>query len=62
MGKKILLELIEILQPKKIIAIGNDAFNSVEQLNLNIYLKKVRHPSYGGKNDFLNTIHDEYGI
>lgn len=51
-----------MLEPKKIIAIGNDAFNSVKQLNLTIDLKKARHPSYGGGNDFLEAIYNEYGV
>lgn len=61
-GKQILLQLIEMLQPKKILAIGNDAFNSVQQLNIEVNLKKARHPSYGGKNDFLEAIYNEYGV
>lgn len=61
-GKEILLQLINILQPKKILAIGNDAFNSVEQLNIRIELKKARHPSYGGKKEFLEAIYNEYGV
>ena len=61
-GKNILLELIGILKPRKILAIGNDAYNSVEQLDLNMELKKARHPSYGGKKDFLKAIYNEYSI
>ena len=61
-GQEILLELIKLLKPRKIIAIGNDAFNGAQQLNLDIEVKKVRHPSYGGKQDFIEGINNEHGV
>ena len=61
-GQDILSELIKLLKPRKIIAIGNDAFNGAQQLNSDIEVKKVRHPSYGGKQEFIAGIDDEYGI
>ncbi|WP_201529016.1 uracil-DNA glycosylase [Psychrobacter frigidicola] len=61
-GKEFLIALINILQPKSIFAIGNDAYNSVEQLDLDIELIKARHPSYGGKKDFLDAVCQNYSV
>ena len=43
-------ELLNILRPTQIIAIGNDADNAIKGLGLPCV--KVRHPSYGGIADF----------
>lgn len=50
-GQKPLLQIIELFDIKKIIAVGNKA---EENLNLlGISCNKVRHPAQGGKNDFV---------
>lgn len=48
--KHALKELITILRPTKVIAIGNDAQQGLEDLDVECL--KVRHPSYGGVTDF----------
>jgi uracil-DNA glycosylase len=61
-GQEYIIKIIEIFASETIIAIGNVAFKSIsnlikeERISSNIQIHKVRHPSYGGKNDFLKEI------
>ncbi|WP_118857841.1 uracil-DNA glycosylase [Sphingomonas mesophila] len=57
--KWILEALLELLQPTKIVAIGNDAASGLEDLGVECL--KVRHPSYGGVADFKRGIWSIYG-
>lgn len=60
-GESILESLIEILSPSKLIAIGNDADVSCRKLaKKNMRVEKVRHPSYGGQNQFSMQISELY--
>jgi hypothetical protein len=52
-GEDILFELILLLRPRRIVAIGNDASRSVARVAPDKNTVQVRHPSYGGQNDFL---------
>jgi len=61
-GQRILRLLIDILKPKRLVAIGNDAEKALLNLDLEVELIKARHPSYGGQEDFLNKIRDVYGV
>lgn len=62
-GKEILFELINILNVKNIVAIGNDAFDITSSFKINgVSIDKVRHPSYGGKADFINQMKKIYKI
>lgn len=62
-GMEILFELIKILNIKNIVAIGNDAYTITKKFQINgIKIDKVRHPSFGGKNDFINQMHKIYDI
>ena len=58
--RPILEQLIEILQPSTIVAIGNDA--ELGLADLGIACLKVRHPSYGGITDFECGIAKIYGF
>jgi uracil-DNA glycosylase len=49
--RSILLKLLELLHPTYVVAIGNDA--ELGLTDLGIDCAKVRHPSYGGKADFV---------
>jgi len=53
-------EIIDLLEPEKIVAIGGDAHRAVE--GLGICSEKVRHPSYGGQNVFIRQIEAAYGL
>lgn len=45
------LELLELIQPQKIIAIGKDAHDVLSREGIDCLY--VRHPSYGGQADFI---------
>lgn len=56
----LLLNLLELLNPKMIVAIGNDAALGLEDLGVECF--KVRHPSYGGISDFRRGIYSIYEV
>jgi hypothetical protein len=62
LGEQILESLISILKPKKIIAIGNDAAYSISKLSNSVNSIHVRHPSYGGKTEFIEQIRVSYHL
>jgi uracil-DNA glycosylase len=51
LGAPLLEALLALFQPKQIIAVGNVAHRSLHELGY--ACPKVRHPSHGGKNDFV---------
>ena len=55
-GEKLLKILIDFLKPKRLIAIGNDAERAALKFANQCEVVKVRHPSYGGQNIFLNQM------
>jgi uracil-DNA glycosylase len=59
-GEELLSMLIEYLNPKRIIAIGNDAENAAIRVFKPNNVFKVRHPSYGGQSLFLSQIKSLY--
>ncbi|WP_083839137.1 uracil-DNA glycosylase [Bradyrhizobium sp. STM 3809] len=59
-GEEILRELLEILRPERVVALGNDAASCVARLAPKECVR-VRHPSYGGQADFLRQMNDIYG-
>lgn len=61
-GEEILSDLIGLVEPKRIVAIGNDAEKSAKILCPHLEVVKFRHPSYGGKNTFIEQAEDMYGI
>ena len=61
-GEEILSELITLLKPREIIAVGNDAFGVAVRLAAGITVQKVRHPSYGGQNEFLSQLRAIYTL
>lgn len=52
-GIEILAELIELLRPRRLIAVGNDAKFALEKVAGGVPTFKVRHPSYGGQAEFI---------
>ncbi|WP_231757224.1 uracil-DNA glycosylase [Microbulbifer elongatus] len=61
-GIELLSSLVQLLKPKRIVAIGNDADNAVKKLSHACEVYKVRHPSYGGQNIFLDQIRSVYKL
>jgi hypothetical protein len=55
-----LLWLVQVLQPRGIVAIGRDAQLALEDLGISA--RQVRHPSYGGQNEFIATAQSMYGL
>ena len=61
-GEEFLAELSLLLRPRRLIAIGNDAFGTARRLSSRHEVLKVRHPSYGGKAQFQREMHELYAI
>lgn len=61
-GEELLQDLVGIIKPKNIVAIGNDAYNSANKIFMNLEVVKFRHPSYGGKNIFISQVCDYYQV
>lgn len=59
-GADILVKIVDYIKPRRIIAIGNDAFNVLSAAFSNDQVCKVRHPSYGGQSEFLATMKNLY--
>ena len=58
--RPILLQLLDLLQPARVVAIGNDAELGLRDLGIKCL--KVRHPSYGGISDFERGISSIHGF
>lgn len=56
----VLLWLLHALQPRRIVAIGRDAQKSLEDMG--VAAECVRHPSYGGQTEFIDTLHSIYRL
>jgi uracil-DNA glycosylase len=59
-GEELLFELISMLRPRRLIAIGNDAADTAARLLGGRHLTHVRHPRYGGQRAFLTQIEKLY--
>jgi hypothetical protein len=59
-GEDVLAELIALIAPRRIVAIGNDAAKSAARILPNREAIQVRHPSYGGQNAFLAQMQSLY--
>ena len=61
-GQILLDQLVQLLKPLRIIAIGNDAEKAVRKLGSPAEVTKIRHPSYGGQNEFLSGMSLYYRV
>jgi hypothetical protein len=61
-GEEILSELIAMLRPRRLIAIGNDAARSASSFAADADVVQVRHPSYGGQRDFVRQIQQMHSL
>ena len=61
-GEEFLSELILLLKPCRLVAIGNDAVLAVRRLNDQHRVIQVRHPSYGGQTQFLTQMSQLYDL
>ena len=51
-GKKLLQKILDLFEPTVIIAVGRVSQNLLNKIQLSQKIQYVRHPSYGGKNEF----------
>jgi hypothetical protein len=61
-GEALLTELIAMLRPRRIVAIGNDAAKAGSRTSGIIGVHQVRHPSYGGQSEFICQIRQLYDL
>jgi hypothetical protein len=61
-GEALLAELIAMLRPRRIVAIGNDAAKAGARTSGTIGVHQVRHPSYGGQSEFIYQIRQLYNL
>lgn len=61
-GEEILGEIIAILRPRRLVAIGNDAADVARRMSASTSpIIQIRHPSYGGQAIFARQVSDLYG-
>ncbi len=61
-GEEVLSELIRLLRPRQLIAVGNDAAQTALRISNGLNVVHVRHPSYGGQTEFLSQIRNLYSL
>lgn len=61
-GQDILNELVAMLRPRRLLAIGNDAARAAERMSGEREVVSVRHPSYGGQTRFLRQTADLFDL
>lgn len=61
-GEEILRALIQLIAPRRIVAIGNDAARAAQRLADDLDVHQVRHPSYGGQTEYCVQIRDLYDL
>ncbi len=61
-GEELLQQLIALLRPTRIVAIGNDAAASAHRVTASVLIVRVRHPSHGGQLQFQRQISELYGL
>ena len=59
-GEEFLSELILLLKPRRLVAIGNDAARAARRSGNQQGVIQVRHPSYGGQTQFLTQMSELY--
>ncbi|WP_270374777.1 uracil-DNA glycosylase [Marinicauda sp. Alg238-R41] len=59
-GAEILVKIIDYIKPRRVIAIGNDAFSVLSSSVTSNEVCKVRHPSYGGQSEFVAGMEELY--
>ena len=61
-GIRLLGQLIALLEPRRLIAIGNDAARVVCNAPTDSEVDVVRHPSYGGQTAFASRMRELYDL
>ena len=61
-GEGVLAQLITMLRPRRLVAIGNDATKSAVRIAGTDSVLQVRHPSYGGQREFMEQVRCAYNL
>jgi len=61
-GEALLGELVAMLRPRRLVAIGNDAAKAAARLTGITEVIQVRHPSYGGQREFIAQVQCLYDV
>ena len=61
-GKNLLSQLIHLLEPRRLIAVGRDAEEVAHSLRDGHEVIYVRHPAYGGQKEFRAKMHALYSL
>lgn len=61
-GEEILAWLVRLLSPKRLVAVGKDAHRSALHCARHEEVVAIRHPSYGGKVDFIRGVRQLYSM
>ena len=61
-GEAFLSQLILLIKPRRLIAIGNDAALTAHRLSDRHEVIQVRHPSYGGQTQFFEQMSELYNL
>lgn len=61
-GEELLAQLVVMLRPSRLVAIGNDAARAASRIAGIAGVMHVRHPSYGGQPEFVRQIRDLYSL
>jgi uracil-DNA glycosylase len=61
-GEALLAELVGMLRPRRLVAIGNDAAKVAFRLAAITKAVQVRHPSYGGQSAFVRQVRCLYDL
>ena len=61
-GVELLLRLVSLLRPRRIVAIGKDSARALRNRLVEIDVRDVRHPSYGGESMFREQVASLYGL
>ena len=61
-GESFLSQLILLLKPRRLVAVGNDAARTAHRLSDRHRIIQVRHPSYGGQRQFVAQMSESYNL
>ncbi|MGN7726469.1 uracil-DNA glycosylase [Luteimonas sp. 22616] len=61
-GEEMLGLLLELLKPRRVVAVGKDAFSAASRVAGQYPVTLVRHPSYGGQRQFEKQVGDLYQL
>ena len=61
-GEEFLNQLLLLLKPRRLVAIGNDAARTAHRLSKRDKVIQVRHPSYGGQAQFFEQMNELYDL